>query len=378
MSGFSGTELSTFESAYKLLIRTARRSVNTINNYPVDLAKFCQTLSEALENKERRIHVIGEGRSGKIGIILGECLKNIGFAGRVSYLGKSFAQPIKENDVVIVVTSSGWTKLTTAVMENSIWEKAKILTFTGALDSKAAKLSDVVIQSPLGFQPQDQTFPFASKQAPLSPLGTVFELTTMVIGIGIINGVFTGSCTNGFNEGTNTILTAAERTLDDLKKSSTISNLIKTLSDSCYQKKSRIFLHGNGISDIICKMSAERFQSLNMNVRSINDWRFRRNGDLLIALSGSGSSTETVNLVENAKTSQMTVFGLTSFPQSELAKRSDDFLVLSGRKDKKKPDDLQIMQHEIFIPTFEYIAATILEACVAQIAFDLGITENIV
>ena len=308
-------------------------------------------------------------------MILGECLKNIGFSGRISYLSEMFAQPVQKNDVLIAVTGSGWTKLTTSVIEDSVWRKTKVLTFTGMLDSKAAKLSDVVIQSPLGFEPQDHAYPFTSAKAPLTPLGTIFELTTIVIGIGIINGVFTGSCTNGFNEATRIILQAAENTLNDLKKNSNLSKFIKILGENCH-KSSNVFFHGSGISNIISQMSADRFQSLKMNVLSINDWRFRREGDSLIAISGSGVSTKTLKTVENAKMNQMRVFGLTSFPESDLAKISDYFLVLSGRKEKVNPDALQIIQPEIFIPTFEYNAAIFLEACVAQIAIDLGITEN--
>lgn len=376
MSLSSGTEISAFKSAYQLLIRTAKRSVITINQDPKNLAIFCQILSDALENVNRRIHIVGVGRSGKIGMILGECLKNIGFYNRVSYLGKNLAQSVRRDDVIIAVTGSGWTKFTTAVLEYSIRKKGKILTFTGASDSKAAKLSDVIIQSPLGFQPQDQTYPFVDKQDPLSPLGTVFELTTMVIGIGVINGVFKGSCTKGFNEATTDILRIAEKTLDDLKRNPKLYNYIRSLSDYCDKTQAKVFFYGSGLNNIISTMSSIRFQSLGMNVHSMSDWRFRRKGDLLIALSGSGASESTLNMVKSAKASQMAVFGITSFPRSKLANKSDNFMILRGRKEETSPDGRQLLKPKMYLPMFEYTTSVSLEACVAQIAVDLGKSDD--
>ena len=80
------SENSAFISAYQLLMRTAKRTVNSINQDPHNLAIFCQTLSNALENEDRQIHIVGVGRSRLIGMILGECLKNIGFSSRINLL----------------------------------------------------------------------------------------------------------------------------------------------------------------------------------------------------------------------------------------------------------------------------------------------------
>lgn len=376
MSTSSGSELSAFKSAYQLLIRTARRSVNTINQDPKNLAQFCQFLSAAFENENRQIYIVGVGRSGKIGKILGECLKDIGLANRISYLGKDLVLSVSRDDVIIAITGSGWTILTTSILEDCIRNKCKILTFTGVSDSKAAKLSDVIIQNPLGYQPQDHTYPFTSRRAPLSPLGSVFELTTLVIGMGVINGVYSGSCTNGFNDGTTEILKAAEDLFTEIQDDSNLSTFIQSLKKYYHQQKTKIFFYGSGLDNIICEMSALRFQSLGLNVHPINDWRFRHKGDLLVAISGSGNSSKTLNIVKSAKTSQMKIFGITSFPQSKLAERSDNLIVVLGRKEKVDPDTLQLLQPELYLPTFEYTTAVTLEACLAQIAVDLDISEN--
>ncbi|MFX0207289.1 MAG: SIS domain-containing protein, partial [Candidatus Hodarchaeota archaeon] len=246
----SESKTSAFKSAYQLLMRTANRSVNMINQDPHNLAIFCQTLSEALENKTRQIHIVAVGRSRLVGMIIGECLKNVGFSDRVAYLGESISQPIKRNDVVITITGSGWTKLTTMILEEVVQKKGTILTFTGALDSKAAKLSDGVLLNPLGYHPQDHLYLFTREQEPLSPLGTIFELTTLVTGLGVINGVHKGSCTNGFNEATTEILKTAENTYTSLEKIPTFAQFITFLGNYCNKTESKVFFSGSGINGL--------------------------------------------------------------------------------------------------------------------------------
>ncbi|MFX1516132.1 MAG: SIS domain-containing protein [Promethearchaeota archaeon] len=364
-----------FMSAYQLLIRTAQRTVNTINQDPHNLAIFCQTLSDALENKDSQIHIVAVGRSRLIGMILGECLKDIGFSNRIFYLGENITQPIKKNDVTIAITGSGWTKLTTMILEEVVREKCKVLTFTGAMDSKAAKLSDGVLQSPMGYLSTDHINLFTRKQDPLSPLGTIFELTTMVTGLGVINGVHRGSCTKGFNEATAQILKTAENSFNDLTRDSKLPLFIQQLGDYCKNFDSKVFFYGNGIANIVALMSSMRLQSLGMNVQPIKNWRFRRASDLLVALSGSGVSATTLNIVDSAKTSQMKVFSLTSFPQSQLVEESDEFIVIQGRKRRPISESLQLLHYEMYLPKFEYGATITLESCVAQIVKNLGLPE---
>ncbi|UCG01205.1 MAG: SIS domain-containing protein [Candidatus Heimdallarchaeota archaeon] len=376
MNSSHKSDISAFKSAYLLLMRTAQRSVNTINQDPHHLAIFCQTLSDALENKDKLIHIVGVGRSRLIGMILGECLKNIGFSSRVFYLGENIIQPVKKNDVVIAITGSGWTKLTTMVLEEVVRKKSIVLTFTGALDSKAAKLSDGVIQCPMGYHPQDHISLFTREHDPLSPLGTIFELTAMITGFGVINGVHKGSCTKGFNEATTEILRSAENTFNDLEHNPRLTTLMEFLSDYCFKPDSKVFFYGNGINSIVATMSSLRLQSLGMKVLSINDWRFRREGDLLITLSGSGTSSMMLKMIENAKMSQLKVFSITSSSQSQIAKKSDEFLVISGRNLKTILENLQLTKYEMYFPKFEYATSITFESCIAQLAKNLGIPEH--
>jgi len=352
-------------------------SVNTINTKPTNLAYFCQLLSEMKEQESRRVHIVGSGLSGRIGQLLGESLKDIGFS--VSIFGDSLALPVRKDDVVLALSGSGWTRFTTGVIEKCIQNKAKILTLTGDLESKASRLSDKVIRIPIGYQTTDHmnTSDISDWIAPLSPLGAIFELTSLVIGIGIISGVFMGSCTKGFDDGTFKILEAAEETFTNLTTRSKLRNFINIFSGYFDKKDQKIFFIGDNLSQIIADMSAIRFQQLFNIVYSRSDWRFRNSEDLLVILSGSGEYRSTLNYVDSAKKSGMTILSLVSLPDSELAKKSDIFLKLNCQKNDLRKENLQISTPELYLPIFDYITAVTLEACVAQLALDYGKTLEI-
>ncbi|MHA1976076.1 MAG: SIS domain-containing protein [Candidatus Hodarchaeales archaeon] len=368
--------LKSFYSAFELLVRTAKKTVNSINEDPSQLVKFCNIIQNA---KVNRIHLVGMGRSGKVGMLFGEMLKNIGY--EVSYLGKSLAKPVRENDVVIGVTGSGWTNFTTKAIQNAILRKAKILVFTGDEKSLAARLADSIIIIPRGYvKPGSSSTSLTEKAnsgAPLTPLGTLFEMTTMSIAFGIISGLREDSIVKGFNEGINNILTAVDSTLKNIKENETpLQQFIYCLESYSSQPERNVFIFGSGLDSIIASISSIRLSHLGVHIKSTYDWRFRQKGDILISISGSGVSSRTLERVKSAKASKMKVLGLTSFSESLVAKESDLLLEIEGRHEEVSADFRQISDMSIFVPSFEYAAAITLDSCVAQIASNSGITEE--
>ncbi|UCG90379.1 MAG: SIS domain-containing protein, partial [Candidatus Heimdallarchaeota archaeon] len=253
--------LSSFYSAFNLLVRTAKRTVNSINENPPGLVEFCKRLDEAKEN-DQRIHLVGMGRSGKVGMLLGELLKNVGF--KVSYLGKSLAKPVRTGDVVIGITGSGWTSFTINTLQESISRGAKILVFTGDEHSLAARLADSIILIPRGyikekFAPVSHTPLTPVTHAPLTPLGTVFEMTTMCVGIGVVLGLRDDSAVKGFNESVNEVLRAAEMTLNNIKKNEQpLQQFITLLESYSSQSRKKLFVYGSGLDSIIASISSIR------------------------------------------------------------------------------------------------------------------------
>ncbi|MFX1506604.1 MAG: SIS domain-containing protein [Promethearchaeota archaeon] len=379
MESKKSQNLSSFYSAFNLLEKTAKRTVNSINENPPCLVEFCKTLEEAKE-KEKRIHLVGMGRSGKVGMLLGELLKNIGY--KVSYLGKSLAKPVRRDDVVIGITGSGWTSFTINTLQESISRGAKILVFTGDQHSLAARLADSIILIPRGYVKEkfaaiSHTPLTPVSHAPLTPLGTVFEMTTMCVGIGVILGLRDDSSVKGFNESVNEVLRAAEMTLSNIKRDEQyLQQFITLLESYSGQSGKKLYVYGSGLDSIIASITSIRLSHLRINCKSNYDWRFRGKDDLLIGISGSGVSTSTLERLHSAKSVHMRIVGLTSFPESELAKNSDVFLAIEGRSEKISADLHQISTLSFLIPSFEYAAAITLDSCVAQLALDLGISEK--
>ncbi|PWI49711.1 hypothetical protein CEE45_00860 [Candidatus Heimdallarchaeota archaeon B3_Heim] len=368
--------LDSFYSAFELLVKTGKKAVNSINEDPSHLVKFCNIIQSAREN---RIHLVGMGRSGKVGMLFGEMLKNIGY--EVSYLGKSLAKPVRANDVVIGVTGSGWTNFTTKAIQNAILRKAKILAFTGDGKSLAARLADSIMIIPRGYVKtgslRAESTGKITSGAPLTPLGTLFEMTTMMIGFGVISGLIEDSTVKGFNEGINKVLTAVDSTLHNIRKNETpLQHFINTIEPYSLRPENNLFIFGSGLDSVIASISSIRLSHLGIHVKSAYDWRFRNKGDLLISISGSGVSSRTLERVKSAKLSKMKILGLTSFPESTLAKKSDILLEIEGRHEEVSVELRQISDLNFFIPAFEYAAAITLDSCVAQIAYNLGITEE--
>lgn len=319
------------------------------------------------------------GRSGSVGMLFGEMLKNIGFS--VSYLGKGLAKPVRANDIVIGITGSGWTNFTIKTMQDAILRGAKILVFTGDEHSLAARLADFILVVPKGYKKKGRSIiPKESKvnsHAPLTPMGTVFEITTMAIAFGIVSGLRDDHSVKGFNEGINDILRAAEMTFSNFKRNEVpIQNFINSIESYAGDPERTLFVFGSGLDSIIASITSIRLSHLKINVQSSYDWRFRKKDDALIGISGSGASTSTLERVKSAKSSQMSIFGLTSFSDSLLAKECDILLKIEGRPEKVSADLRQITDLNFFVPSFEYAAAITLDSCVAQIASNQGITEE--
>jgi 6-phospho-3-hexuloisomerase len=339
--------------------------------------KFCKILNEARDNQ--KVHIVGMGRSGKVGMLFGEMLKNIGFT--ISYLGKSLAKPVRPNDIVIGVTGSGWTNFTIRALQDAIQRGAKILVFTGDRQSLAARLADAILLIPKGYKKKGRRDSPAKKKsifhAPLTPMGTVFEMTTMAIAFGVISGLRDDHSVKGFNEGINEILGAAEITLTTIQNNEVpVQKFIKLLEKYANRPKKSLFVFGSGLDSIIASITSIRLSHLKINVLSSYDWRFRKKDDILVSISGSGVSTNSLERVKSAKSAQMRVIGLTSFPDSLLAQMSDIFLEIEGRPEEISADLRQITDLSYFVPSFEYAAAITLDSCIAQIAYDQGITEE--
>ncbi|MBP1046043.1 6-phospho-3-hexuloisomerase [Enterococcus sp. BWM-S5] len=98
------------------------------------------------------------------------------------------------------------------------------------------------------------------------------------------------------------------------------------------QKNKRIFILGEGRSGLQGKGFAMRLMHLGYQVYVIGETITPsiQSGDLLIASSGSGTTGNIVQLVENAQRKGIEIIGITSEPASPLAQSAENLLIIPG------------------------------------------------
>ena len=98
------------------------------------------------------------------------------------------------------------------------------------------------------------------------------------------------------------------------------------------QKNRRVFVDGEGRSGFSAKGFAMRLMHLGYTVFFVGETitPALREGDLFIAVSGSGKSANVLNDAKKAKTAGAELVAVTSKPDSPLAQEADCVLVIPG------------------------------------------------
>jgi len=99
------------------------------------------------------------------------------------------------------------------------------------------------------------------------------------------------------------------------------------------EKADRVFLMGVGRSGLVAKAFAMRLVQLGLTAHVIGETTTPSitKTDLLIAVSGSGTTSSVVKAVEIAKQMKTRVLAITSYPESDLGKLADHIVRIEGR-----------------------------------------------
>jgi 6-phospho-3-hexuloisomerase len=126
--------------------------------------------------------VVGAGRSGLVGRAFVMRLMHLGF--RTYVVGETVTPGIGPNDLLLAISGSGTTGVVVAAAEAAKRVGAKVIAITSFPDSPLAKLADHVVVVP-GRTKTSEEVDYFSRQIlgmhePLAPLGTLFEVGTVV------------------------------------------------------------------------------------------------------------------------------------------------------------------------------------------------------
>ena len=182
------------------------------------------------------------------------------------------------------------------------------------------------------------------------------------------------------------IVSFIQRAIDEIDREQ-VRRMVELLVD-VYRKngRSKILVMGAGRSGLVGRAFAMRLLHLGYNVYVLGDTIVPRIGDcdVVIAISGSGSTKLIVTAAEAAKKVGAKIIAITSYPDSPLGRLADIVVRIPGRtKVSRGEDDYFARQilgiHEQLAPLgtlFEDTAMIFLDGVVAELMHRLGKTEE--
>jgi len=127
------------------------------------------------------------------------------------------------------------------------------------------------------------------------------------------------------------ILEGARRAIDELEPRQ-VEKFIRILMKA-KEEGHKIFVVGMGRSGFVGRAFALRLMNMSFNVYVVGETitPAAEEGDILIAISGSGETKGTVTAAEAAKEAGALVVAVTSHPESPLGRLADHVVVVKGR-----------------------------------------------
>lgn len=131
----------------------------------------------------KKIFIVGAGRSGLVGRSLANRLMHVGF--NVYVVGETVTPALKRGDLLIAISGSGETKYPVSIAEEAKKLGAIVVAITSYPDSTLGKIADHKVIVGGRTQPaEDRDYilrQLMGQHEPLTPMGTLFELSTSVL-----------------------------------------------------------------------------------------------------------------------------------------------------------------------------------------------------
>ena len=151
------------------------------NIEPEHVEKMIEFLVQAKKHK-KKILVDGAGRSGLVGKAFAMRLMHIGYD--VYDIGETITPAIGKGDLVIVISGSGSGELSITATQIAKNLESFVIAITSYPDSKLGRTVDHIIEIPgrkiVARKKKYLSRQLVGDQEPLTPMGTLFELTCAV------------------------------------------------------------------------------------------------------------------------------------------------------------------------------------------------------
>lgn len=157
-----------FDTATGYLLDAARNSVKQVDEDAVEA--FIERLNEA-----RHVVVFGRGRSGRMAQSFAIRLGHLGY--RAFFVGETSTPPVREDDLVLLVSGSGETFSVTLTAQIARDMEAPVVAVTASPGSDLAEHSDLLVHVPVD---EDE------RARELAPMGTRFEMAAHLFFDGLV------------------------------------------------------------------------------------------------------------------------------------------------------------------------------------------------
>ncbi len=178
--GFSGDEkLEWLKAAAEEIIAGIKNSIEELNMKEVE-----RLIELLLEAKDKKIFIVGMGRSGFVARAFALRLMNLGF--NVYFLGETITPAAEKGDLLIAISGTGATKIVLTASTAAKEIGATVIAITSFPESQLGQAADHIItikgRTKMGW-PREEDYlarQIIGEREPLTPLGSVFENNCMV------------------------------------------------------------------------------------------------------------------------------------------------------------------------------------------------------
>jgi len=177
--------LEWLKAATEEIIEGIRRSIQELNMKEVE-----QLIKLLLEAKDKKIFIVGMGRSGFVARAFALRLMNLGF--NVYFLGETITPAAEKGDLLIAISGTGTTKMVLTASSAAKDIGATVIAITSFPESPLGQIADYVVtvrgRTKMGW-PKEEDYlarQIVGEREPLTPLGSIFENNCMVFLDGLI------------------------------------------------------------------------------------------------------------------------------------------------------------------------------------------------
>ncbi len=173
------------KAATEEIVSGIKRSIEELNMKEVE-----RLIELLLKAKDKRIFIIGMGRSGFVARAFALRLMNLGF--NVYFLGETITPAAEKGDLLIAISGTGATKIVLTASAAAKEIGATVIAITSFPESPLGQIADHIVtvrgRTKMGW-PREEDYvarQIIGEREPLSPLGSIFENNCMVFLDGLI------------------------------------------------------------------------------------------------------------------------------------------------------------------------------------------------